>query len=233
MLTIRRATERGGADHGWLHTRHTFSFADYFDPRHVGFRALRVINEDQVMPGRGFGAHPHRDMEIVSYVLEGALAHEDSMGNGSVIHPGDVQRMSAGTGVVHAERNPSVSEPVHFLQVWLRPSSMGLPPSYEQRTFGQAALRGRLRLIASPDGTDGSVTIHSHARLFAAVLDAGEAASLTLPLGHAAWVHVARGEVVVNGARLGAGDGVALEDEAQVALEGVRAAEVLVFELGA
>ena len=231
MMTIRRATERGGADHGWLDTKHTFSFADYYDPRHMGFRALRVINEDRVAPARGFGTHPHRDMEIISYVLEGALAHRDSMGNGSVIRPGDVQRMSAGTGVLHSERNPSSSEGVHFLQIWLLPDEEGLAPSYEQKTFSEADKRGTLRLVASPDGEEGSVTIHTDAKLYASRLEAGEQASLELAKGRHAWIHVARGEVKVNGEVLAHGDGAALSDEARVALEGVRDAEVLVFEL--
>lgn len=231
MMTIRRANERGGADHGWLDTKHTFSFADYYDPRHMGFRALRVINEDQVAPARGFGTHPHRDMEIISYVLEGALAHQDSMGNGSVIRPGDVQRMSAGTGVLHSERNPSSSEGVHFLQIWLLPDEEGIAPSYEQKTFGEADKRGTLRLVASPDGAEGSVTIHTDAKVYASRLDAGEQASLELPKGRHAWVHVARGEVKVNGQALAHGDGAALSDETRVALEGVQGAEVLVFDL--
>lgn len=231
MLTIRRADERGAADHGWLDTRHTFSFADYYDPRHMGFRALRVINEDKVAPGQGFGTHPHRDMEIVSYVLEGGLSHRDSMGNGSVIRPGDVQRMSAGTGVLHSEFNASKTERVHFLQIWLLPAAQGIDPGYEQKTFSEADKRGRLRLVASPDGRDGSVTIHTDARLYAAVLDRGERAALELPKGRHAWVHVAKGEVTLNGQALGPGDGAALTDETRVALEGVRGAEVLVFDL--
>jgi redox-sensitive bicupin YhaK (pirin superfamily) len=231
MMTIRKGTERGAADHGWLDTKHTFSFADYFDPRHMGFRQLRVINEDQVAPGEGFGTHPHRDMEIISYVLEGGLQHKDSMGNGSVITPGDVQRMSAGTGVLHSEFNASKSERVHFLQIWLLPSETGIAPGYEQKTFSDADKRGRLRLIASPTGQDGSVTIHSDARLYAAVLAKGEQAELALPKGRHAWVHVAKGAAKVNGQGLGAGDGAALSDEARVTLEGIAGAEVLVFDL--
>ncbi|MEW5739380.1 MAG: pirin family protein [Myxococcota bacterium] len=231
MMTIRRGEERGSADHGWLDTKHTFSFADYYDPRHMGFRQLRVINEDRVAPGQGFGTHPHRDMEIVSYVLAGGLQHKDSMGNGSVIRPGDVQRMSAGTGVLHSEFNASKTERVHFLQIWLLPAQEGIAPGYEQKTFSEADKRGRLRLIASPDGADGSVTIHTDARLYAAVLGQGEQAALSLPKGRHAWVHVAKGAAMLNGQRLSAGDGAALSDEARVALEGVESAEVLVFDL--
>jgi len=232
MLTPRRGNERGHADHGWLDTNHTFSFANYFDPAHMGFRALRVINEDRVAPGRGFGTHSHRDMEILSYVLSGGLEHKDSIGTGSVIQPNDVQRMSAGTGVAHSEFNASRTEPVHFLQIWLLPSKTGLRPSYEQKTFPPGEKRGRLRLIASPDGADGSVVIHTDARVHAALLDAGENATLDLALGRHAWVHVVRGAVTVNGVALQGGDGAALSDEPAVRLEGVDAAEVLVFDLG-
>ncbi|MCC6333037.1 MAG: pirin family protein [Myxococcales bacterium] len=231
MITIRRGTERGAADHGWLDTKHTFSFADYYDARHLGFRQLRVINEDRVMPGQGFGTHPHRDMEIVSYVLAGGLQHKDSMGNGSVIKPGDVQRMSAGTGVLHSEYNASTTDPVHFLQIWLLPAQQAIAPGYEQKTFSDAEKRGRLRLVASPDGSDGSVTIHTDAKLYAAVLGPGEQAELPLPKSRHAWVHVARGQVKANGHLLVAGDGAALSDEAKVTLEGVEGAEVLVFDL--
>jgi len=235
MQRLRRATERGHASHGWLDSFHTFSFADYYDPSHMGFRALRVINDDTVAPGRGFGAHPHRDMEIISYVLDGGLAHRDSMGTGSVIRPGDVQRMSAGTGVVHSEHNASQGEPVHFLQIWLVPSERGLAPGYEQRTFSAEDKAGRLRLVASPDGRDGSVTVHADASLYAGVIGAGEAAELPLGPGRHAWVHLARGKARVNGHDLGAGDGLALSDEARVQIEGMDggdAGEVLVFELG-
>lgn len=231
MMTIRKAEARGGANHGWLDTKHTFSFADYYDPRHMGFRQLRVINEDRVTPGMGFPTHPHRDMEIVSYVLEGGLSHQDSMGNGSVIQPGDVQRMSAGTGVLHSEFNASQVDPVHFLQIWLVPGARGISPGYEQKTFTAAEKRGRLRLVASPDGADGSVVIHTDARLYASLLEAGEAAELKLPAGRHAWVHVARGELKLNGQPMSAGDGAALSDEPRVALEGVSGAEVLVFDL--
>lgn len=232
MMTIRPAAERGHADHGWLDSRHTFSFADYYDARHLGFRALRVINDDRVAPGQGFGAHPHRDMEIVSYVLEGALQHKDSMGTGSVIRPGDVQRMSAGTGVTHSEFNASKTEPVHFLQIWLIPARRGLPPSYEQKSFAEGAKRGALRAVASPDGRDGSLTIHTDAVVYAGLFDAGESAELAIPPGRHAWVHVARGRVRVNGAELADGDGASLVDEAAVRVEGVSGGEILVFDLG-
>jgi redox-sensitive bicupin YhaK (pirin superfamily) len=231
MQRLRRASERGHADHGWLDSFHTFSFADYHDPSHMGFRALRVINDDTVAPGRGFGAHPHRDMEIISYVLDGALAHRDSTGTGAVIRPGDVQRMTAGTGVVHSEHNASRTEPVHFLQIWLIPSQPGLRPGYEQRTFPAEEKAGRLRLVASPDGRDGSITIHTDASLHAGVLGAGQTAELPLAAGRHAWVHVARGKARVNGHDLGAGDGLALSDEARVQIEGLDAGEVLVFDL--
>jgi redox-sensitive bicupin YhaK (pirin superfamily) len=231
MITIRNAGERGHANHGWLDSHHTFSFADYYDPRHMGFRSLRVINDDRVAPGQGFGAHPHRDMEILSYVLDGALEHKDSMGTGSVIRPGDVQRMSAGTGVRHSEYNASKTDPVHFLQIWIQPAKQGIAPGYEQKTFPREAKKGRLRLVASPDGRDGSVTIHADALLYAGVLDAGDAAEVAIPAGRHAWVHVARGKAKVNGRELGEGDGAALSDERQVKVEGVDGAEVLVFDL--
>jgi quercetin 2,3-dioxygenase len=232
MLQIRRAPDRGHADHGWLDSHHTFSFADYHDPAHMGFRMLRVINEDRVAPGRGFGTHPHRDMEIISYVLEGGLEHRDSMGTGSVIRPGDVQRMSAGTGVTHSEFNASQSELVHFLQIWLLPSQRGLPPSYEQQNFPDAEKRGRLRVIASPDRRDGSVEIHTDAVVYAGLFADGEQAELALGASRHAWVQVARGTVHVNGQALGAGDGVALSDEPAVRIEGTDGGEVLVFDLG-
>jgi redox-sensitive bicupin YhaK (pirin superfamily) len=232
MMTVRRADDRGHADHGWLNSRHTFSFADYMDPRHMGFRSLRVINDDRVSPGRGFGTHPHRDMEIVSYVLEGSLEHKDSMGTGSVIRPGDVQRMSAGTGVLHSEFNGSKTEPVHFLQIWIHPSQRGIAPGYEQKSFSADEKRGRLRLVASPDGRDGSVTIHSDARLYAGTFAKGERAELSIAAGRHAWVHVARGRVKVNGQDLGEGDGAALSEEKTVTLEGIDGSEALVFDLG-
>jgi redox-sensitive bicupin YhaK (pirin superfamily) len=232
MITVRTSAERGHANHGWLDSRHTFSFADYYDPAHMGFRALRVINEDQVAAGQGFDRHSHRDMEIISYVLEGALEHKDSMGTGAVIRPGDVQRMSAGTGVTHSEYNASRKEPVHFLQIWLQPDQRGVAPSYEQKTFSQADKAGRLRLVASPDGADGSVTIHADARLYAGVFDADQTAEHGLAPGRHAWVHVVRGRARVNGTELATGDAAALSEERTVRIEGIDAAEVLVFDLG-
>ena len=234
MITVRRSSERGHADHGWLDSHHTFSFADYYDPAFMGFRALRVINEDRVAGGQGFPRHPHRDMEIVSYVLEGALAHKDSMGTGSTIRPGDVQRMSAGTGVAHSEYNASSSDTVHFLQIWLVPSQRGITPSYEQKSFSREDKSGRLRVVASPTGRDGSVTLHTDATLYAGVLEATQSARLELAPGRHAWVHVARGSATVNGQRLSAGDGAGISGEAAVSVEGPEsgeAGEVLVFDL--
>lgn len=231
MHTLRRAEERGHADHGWLNTYHTFSFASYQDPAHMGFRALRVINEDRVQPGKGFGTHPHRDMEILSYVLHGGLQHRDSMGTGSVIRPGEVQRMSAGTGVTHSEFNASKEDSVHFLQIWLFPAERGIQPSYEQKSFDRAEQTGRLRLVASPNGRDGSVTIHAHAELYAGLFNAGMSDERPLRPGRHAWVHVARGRARVNGHDLKAGDGLALTAEPSVRVEGVDASEVLVFDL--
>jgi redox-sensitive bicupin YhaK (pirin superfamily) len=231
MMKLRRSDERGHAQHGWLDSRHTFSFADYYDPAHMGFRALRVINEDRVEPRQGFGTHRHRDMEIVSYVLAGALEHKDSMGNGSVIRPGDVQRMSAGTGVAHSEFNGSEREPVHFLQIWLEPAARGIAPGYEQKDFSNEEKAGRLRLVASPDGQDGSVTIHTDAKVYAGLFSNGQKAQYEIPHGRHAWVHVARGKVKVNGQELCGGDAAALSDEKSVELEGVDAGEVLVFDL--
>ncbi len=229
MITVRKSAERGHADHGWLDSRHTFSFADYYDPDHMGFRALRVINEDRVAPGKGFGPHPHRDMEIVSYVLAGALAHKDSTGTGATIRPGEVQRMSAGTGVVHSEHNASREAPVHFLQIWLLPDQRGMAPGYEQKAF--ADLAGRMRLVASPDGADGSLVIHSNARLYAGILAAGQTAEVPLAAGRHGWVQVARGKVRVNGRDLEAGDGASVSEERALRLEGVDDAEVLAFDL--
>ncbi len=231
MIAIRRAEERGHADHGWLDTRHTFSFADYYDPRHMGFRGLRVINEDRVQPGQGFPTHGHRDMEIVSYVLAGALEHKDSMGTGSVIRPDDVQRMSAGTGVLHSEYNHSREEIVHFLQIWIVPERRGLPPSYEQKHFPEVEKRGRLRLVASRDGADGSVTIHHDARLYTAVLDREQAIAHPVDAGRHAWVQVARGAIALNGETLRQGDGAAVSGEPAVAITGQEPAEILVFDL--
>ena len=233
MMLIRHAAERGHANHGWLDSHHTFSFADYHDPRYMGFGPLRVINEDRVQPGKGFGTHGHRDMEIISYVLEGELAHQDSMGNGSVIRPGDVQRMSAGTGVQHSEFNHSKSELVHFLQIWIEPERAGLAPGYEQREFPAAEKRGRLRLVASRDGRDGSLTIHQDVDLYATVLGEGEAATLVLRPRRHAWVQIARGHARLNGEVLREGDGAAVSDERAVELVGAAGeAEALVFELG-
>jgi redox-sensitive bicupin YhaK (pirin superfamily) len=229
MITVRRASERGHADHGWLDTFHTFSFASYYDPEHMGYRALRVINDDVVAPGEGFGTHGHRDMEIITYVLDGALEHKDSMGNGSIIRPGNVQRMSAGTGVLHSEFNPSETERVHLLQIWILPERGGVTPSYEERNFDDASKRGRLRLIASRDGRDGSVTIHQDASVYATVLSDGDSVEHALEPGRHAWVHVARGNVTLNGTPLAAGDGVAVDDEALLALAGD--GEVLLFDL--
>jgi redox-sensitive bicupin YhaK (pirin superfamily) len=231
MQQIRRADERGYADHGWLKSFHTFSFADYFDPEHVDFGALRVINEDRVQPGAGFGTHAHRDMEILSYVLSGALAHRDSMGNGSTIRPGDVQRMSAGRGVQHSEFNGSNSEPVHFLQIWIVPNQRGIEPGYEERHFSVQERRGRLRLIASPDRADGSVLIHQDARVYAGLFDAAERASLAIAPHRRTYLHVARGSIRANGTALAAGDALKLTDATSLALEDAQAAEVLVFDL--
>ncbi len=232
MIEIRRSTERGHARHGWLDSFHSFSFADYHDPAHMGFGPLRVINEDRVQPGQGFGTHGHRDMEILSYVLEGGLAHRDSMGNGSVIRPGDVQRMSAGTGVTHSEFNASEREPVHFLQIWIEPSVRGIAPSYEEKRFDDASRRGQWRLIASADGRDGSVRIHQDANVFIAQVDAADRAiAHAVAAGRRAYIHVIRGEARVNGERLAAGDALKLEREAEVRVDEARAADVLLFDL--
>ena len=231
MVTIRKAGERGHFQHGWLDTYHTFSFADYHDPKWMGFRSLRVINEDRVAPGQGFGTHPHRDMEILTYVLEGGLRHRDSMGNGEVIHPGEVQRMTAGTGLTHSEFNDSKTEPVHLLQIWIFPEKKELAPGYEQKFFADDEKRGRLRLVASPEASDGSVKIHQDARVYALLLGAGEEVTHRLAAGRAAWVQVARGSVTLNGARLEAGDGAAVSDESAVKLAGMKDAEVLLFDL--
>ena len=231
MITLRRAEERGHANHGWLDSYHTFSFANYYDPRHMGFRTLRVINEDRVEPGRGFGTHPHRDMEILSYVIEGALEHKDSMGNGSMIRPGDVQRMSAGTGVTHSEFNGSRSERVHFLQIWIIPEKQGITPGYEQKHFAPADKQGKLRLVASRDGREGSVTIHQDTNVFGTVLDAGQTISFSLAANRHAWIHVVKGEVKVGGHDLRAGDAVAVSGESEITLEGLKSADVLLFDL--
>jgi redox-sensitive bicupin YhaK (pirin superfamily) len=231
MLELRKSEHRGRADHGWLQSQHSFSFADYFDPAHVEYGVLRVINEDRVQPGHGFGTHGHRDMEILSYVLDGELEHRDSMGNGSVMRPGDVQRMSAGTGVMHSERNPSATDGVHFLQIWIRPSRTGVAPGYEQKRFEAHEKRGRLRLVVSPDGADGSVRIHQDARVHAGLFDADEHATHAIAPGRRAYVHVARGSVRVNATALRAGDAVKADDVRELVLDGGREAEVLVFDL--
>jgi quercetin 2,3-dioxygenase len=232
-LTLRRAGERGHADHGWLDTFHTFSFADYYDPAHMGFRFLRVINEDRVAPGKGFGRHPHRDMEIVTYVLDGALQHEDSMGTGSVIRRGEVQRMSAGTGVFHSEFNASQKEAVHFLQIWIVPDRRGHAPSYEQKAFSDDEKSGRLRLIASRDGRDGSLSLNQDAEIYAALLAEGQTTSFSARPGRGLWVHVARGAALVMGHALAAGDALAIEDATTVAIEGgAGGGEILLFDLG-
>jgi redox-sensitive bicupin YhaK (pirin superfamily) len=231
MIAYRKSSERGHAEHGWLDSFHSFSFADYYDPAHMGFGPLRVINEDRVQPGMGFGTHGHRDMEIVSYVLDGELSHKDNMGNGSVIEPGDVQRMSAGRGVMHSEFNPSADKPVHFLQIWIEPNVTGIRPSYEQKRVDAAAKRGRLVPIATPEGRDGSVTIHQDATIFATLLDGAERVSHDVAEGRRAYVHVARGSVAVNGERLGAGDAVKLDGGTRIALSDGDDAEVLLFDL--
>lgn len=231
MITVRPRDERGHFDHGWLDTRHTFSFAEYFDPDHMGFRSLRVINEDRVQPGQGFGTHPHRDMEIVTYVLDGALAHRDSMGNGSVIRPGDVQRMTAGTGITHSEFNHSNDAPVHFLQIWIVPDRRGLTPSYEQKTIPAEATAGRLCAVASQDGGDGSVTINQDATLYTAVLAPGQAVTHAFAPGRHGWLQVARGQVALDGRSLAAGDGAAISGEKAVTVSGESAAEILLFDL--
>jgi quercetin 2,3-dioxygenase len=230
-MIIRPGHERGYADHGWLRSYHTFSFADYHDPEHMGFRSLRVINEDRVEGGEGFGAHPHRDMEIISYVLEGELAHRDSMGNGAVVRPGEVQRMSAGTGVVHSEFNNAKDRPVHFLQIWILPEQRGLPPSYEQNAFPPSERRGQWRLVASRDGRDGALTVHQDVNLYARLFDAGEEAHYDVAPGRYAWLHVARGGLEVNGKPLKAGDAAAFEPDAVVNVHSEEPAEVLLFDM--
>jgi redox-sensitive bicupin YhaK (pirin superfamily) len=231
MITIRKSSERGHFNHGWLNTYHTFSFDQYHDPRYMGFRSLRVINEDFVAQGRGFPTHGHRDMEIITYILEGALKHEDSMGNGSVIRPGDVQRMTAGTGVRHSEANASPDEPVHLLQIWILPDTIGLDPSYEEKAFSEDERLGQLRLIASNDGRDGSVTVHQDVNLFAATVEADQEISHTMTPTRYAWIQVARGSVRVNGETADQGDGVIVMGESDLNLVGNTATEVLFFDL--
>jgi quercetin 2,3-dioxygenase len=231
MIELRRAAERGHARHGWLDSWHSFSFADYYDPAHMGFGPLRVINEDRIQPGTGFGTHGHRDMEIISYVLEGALGHRDSMGNGSSIVPGDVQRMSAGRGVQHSEMNHDRTGVTHFLQIWIEPSVRGIAPGYEQKHFDAASKRGRLRLVASPDGAEGSVTIHQDARVYSGLLDGAERAALPIAPGRRAYLHLVRGRLKVNGTPLAAGDALKMTGVAEAALEQGEGAEVLLFDL--
>ncbi len=231
MNEVRRSQERGFADHGWLKSYHTFSFADYYDPKHVEFGPLRVINEDRVQAGAGFGTHGHRDMEIISYVLSGELAHKDSMGNGSTIRPGDVQRMSAGSGVRHSEFNPSPTEGTHFLQIWIQPNQTNIAPSYEEKRFAAAEKRGRLRLIVSPDRAQGSLLIHQDARLYAGLFDGAETADLTVETGRRLYVQVARGAIEANGVALSAGDALQISRGSQLRLQHGKEAEVLVFDL--
>jgi quercetin 2,3-dioxygenase len=232
MITLRKAGERGHAEHGWLDSWHTFSFADYHDPKHMGFRSLRVINEDRVAPGKGFPTHSHRDMEILTYVLEGALEHKDSMGNGSVMRPGDVQRMTAGTGVAHSEFNGSRAEAVHFLQIWILPESRNLTPGYEQKSFSKEERQGKFKLVAARDGAGGALTVHQDLKLSSGLFAPGEKANYTLLAGRHAWLHVARGALSVNGMELQAGDALQISDENELALTAVNDAEVLLFDLG-
>ncbi len=232
MIQIRRSEDRGHAQHGWLDSRHTFAFADYQDARFMGFRSLRVINEDWVAPGQGFGTHGHRDMEIVTLMLEGALAHRDSLGNGEVLRPGEVQRMTAGTGVRHSEFNASPSDGLHLLQIWILPDRDGLTPGYEQKLFPDAERQNRLRLVASPDAAEGSLTLHQDARVYLSNLDAGATCEHPLAPGRGAWVQVVRGAITLNGEPLRAGDGAAVEDLDRLVLRGIDPAELLVFDLG-
>jgi redox-sensitive bicupin YhaK (pirin superfamily) len=231
MITLRKSAERGHADHGWLNSYHSFSFADYYDPAHMGFGNLRVINEDRIAPGTGFGTHGHRDMEIISYVLEGELAHKDSIGNGAAIRPGEVQRMSAGRGILHSEYNHAPAATTHFLQIWILPDERGIDPGYEQKMFPAEDKRGRLRLVASPDAREGSVKLNADAAMYVGLFDGEERAELALDPKRLAYVHVARGEVAVNGQRLAAGDAAKLAAEDRLVLEQGRGAEVIVFDL--
>ena len=231
MITIRPSRQRGGGDYGWLNTRHSFSFDTYHDPKFMGFRSLRVINEDIVQPGHGFPMHPHRDMEIITYILEGALEHKDSLGTGSVIRPGDGQRMSAGRGIRHSEKNPSQTNPAHLLQIWILPERPGLEPSYEQKTFPAEEKRGKLRLIAAPSGEDGSVSIHQDAKLYVSLLEPGQEVSHQLGKGRHAWLQVAKGAVELNGNSLTQGDGAAISNEQKLTVKGRESAEILLFDL--
>jgi redox-sensitive bicupin YhaK (pirin superfamily) len=231
MITIRPANERGGADHGWLDTKHTFSFSDYYDPRHMGFRHLRVINEDRVAPGRGFGTHGHRDMEILSYVVSGGLGHRDSMGKSEVIRPHEWQRMTAGTGVRHSEMNASKTEPVHFFQIWIMPEAESIAPGYEQKLFAPEEKSGRLRLVASRDGREGSLKIHQDVSVYNALLKGGEAVEHRLEPGRHAWLQVVKGTVELNGTRLGVGDGAAISEETALTINAEEEAEIMLFDL--
>jgi quercetin 2,3-dioxygenase len=231
VIAIRRAEDRGHANHGWLDTYHTFSFSSYYDPGHMGFRSLRVMNEDVVAPGQGFGTHPHRDMEIVTYVLEGALEHKDSMGNGEVLRPGEFQRMSAGTGITHSEFNPSATEAVHLYQIWLLPDRKGIEPSYEQKRFADEQRHNRLQLVASPDAEAGSLSIHQDARVFLSKIDGGNEIAHELEPGRHAWLQVLRGEVSLNGQHLNTSDGAAVSDEGRVTIRSQRDAEIMLFDL--
>jgi quercetin 2,3-dioxygenase len=232
-IALRKSSERGGANFGWLDSKHTFSFGHYHDPKYMGFGSIRVINDDRVAPGGGFPTHPHADMEIISYVLDGALEHKDSIGTGSVIRPGDVQRMSAGTGIRHSEFNASKTAPVHFLQIWIIPEKEGLPASYEQKSFSDADKRGKLRLVGSRDGRDGSVTIHQDVSFYASLLASGDAVSYDVTAGRAVWIQVAQGSVKLNGTALGEGDGAAVTAPGLLQLEGAEDAEVLLFDIAA
>jgi quercetin 2,3-dioxygenase len=231
MIRVRRAADRGHADHGWLNTYHTFSFATYRDPQHMHFRALRVMNEDFVAPGQGFGTHPHENMEIVTYVLEGALAHRDSMGNGEVLRPGEFQRMSAGSGITHSEFNPSENEPVHLYQIWMFPDRKGIEPSYEQKRFGEAERHNRLRLVASREAADGSLLIHQDSRIYLSSLDTGKQVAYQLADKRHAWLQVLRGSVSLNGTDLATSDGAAVSDETELTIGAARDAEILLFDL--
>jgi len=232
MITVRPSAERGGGNHGWLNTKHSFSFADYWDPKWMGFRSLRVINEDWVAPNNGFPTHPHRDMEIITYVLEGKLEHKDSLGTGSVVLPGDGQRMTAGSGIRHSEFNPSKTDPVHLLQIWIQPEKGALAPSYEQKSFPEAEKRGKLRLIASRDASDGSVKINQDAKLYVSLLQPGEEVTHEFASGRHGWLQVARGVVELNGKKLVQGDGAAISDEKKLSIKAAEEAEVLLFDLG-
>ena len=231
MIDIRKSADRGHYNHGWLDTRHTFSFGEYHNPAHHRFRALRVMNEDRVAPGQGFSAHPHRDMEIVTYVLDGALEHQDSMGNGEVLRPGEFQRMSAGSGITHSEFNPSADEPAHFYQIWLLPKDKGITPSYEQKRFDEAERTNQLRLVASPDGVEGSLSINQDARVYLTTLEQGSSVSHTLADGRHAWLQVLRGEVELGNQTLSTGDGAAVSEEATIEITSIRGAEALLFDL--